>query len=264
MITLNDFDSNVPFLAQLNEAGAEPVTIVNTFLAPEGRVQDVIEIWRQDSEIMKAKPGFISAQLHRGTADSRVLTNVAVWESTKALQEAFVSPDFQAVLPTYPDGSVAYPHLVRPVAVPGICLGAPWDSAAVGVQDADESAVPAIEFFELTPELPVANQLASTESDFTLLDVLVAPVGKVEQAIAAYQQTGAFMKQQPGFIEAQLFRGISGSRVLINLAVWESGKALFDAVSDPGFAAVTAAYPVGSRCTRHALRRVAVPGMCVA
>src|SRR5690349_1218619 len=99
MITLNDFDSNAPFLAQLNEAGDEPVTIVNTFLAPEGQVEDVIEIWHQDSDTMKAKPGFISAQLHQGTADSRVLTNVAVWESTKARQEAFVGPDFQVLLP---------------------------------------------------------------------------------------------------------------------------------------------------------------------
>jgi hypothetical protein len=34
---------------------------------------------------MKQQPGFISTQLHRGTAGSTTLVNVAVWESARAL-----------------------------------------------------------------------------------------------------------------------------------------------------------------------------------
>ncbi|MET9491095.1 antibiotic biosynthesis monooxygenase [Nocardia sp. NPDC006630] len=264
MITLNDLDSRAPFFAQLNEAGDEPVTIVNTFLAPEGGMDDVFEIWRQDSEIMKSKPGFISAQLYRGTAGSRVLTNVAVWESASALNAAFLGPEFQQLLPSYPDGSVAYPHLVRPVAVPGICIGVSSNSEPAVSDSLHPASEPPIEFFELTPELPAVEQLKATGSPFLLLDILIAPDGAVEQAIAAYEKIAAFMKKKPGFIQAQLYRGTSGSNVLINLAVWESGRDLFEAVADPSFATITAAYPTGSRCTRHALQRAAVPGVCIA
>jgi heme-degrading monooxygenase HmoA len=71
---------------------------------------------------MKAQPGFISTQLHRGTVGSRVLVNVAVWESAEALSAAFGSPDFQQALARYPDGTVARPHLVQKVAVGNICV----------------------------------------------------------------------------------------------------------------------------------------------
>ncbi|WP_280242854.1 antibiotic biosynthesis monooxygenase family protein [Nocardia abscessus] len=126
MITLNDFDPRTPFMGQLAEEGGRPVMIVNTFVAPPDGVDAVIEIWRRDSEVMKTHSGLVSAQLYRGTGGSRVLTNVAVWESAERLEDAFASPDFQQLLPQYPDGSASYPHLVRPVAVSGICAGAPW------------------------------------------------------------------------------------------------------------------------------------------
>jgi hypothetical protein len=51
-----------------------------------------------------------------------VLTNVAVWESTAALGNAFANAEFQRTLALYPDGTVAYPVLVRARAVPGICV----------------------------------------------------------------------------------------------------------------------------------------------
>ena len=72
---------------------------------------------------MKQQPGFISAQLHCGTAGSTTLVNVAVWESAAALGGAFGSPDFQALLARYPADAVAAPYVFTKVAVPGICLG---------------------------------------------------------------------------------------------------------------------------------------------
>lgn len=70
---------------------------------------------------MKATPGFISAQLHRGIGDSNVLVNVAIWESISALREGFRSDAFQALFPQYPPGTIAYPHILRKVAVEHIC-----------------------------------------------------------------------------------------------------------------------------------------------
>ncbi|MFD4603079.1 antibiotic biosynthesis monooxygenase family protein [Streptomyces sp. NPDC058464] len=124
MIELKDVDAaSASFLAQLQGPDdGQPVTLVNTFVAPQGQVDEVISVWRQDSLIMKAQPGLVSAQLYRGIGDSHVLTNVAVWESLSALRNAFNTPEFQKTLPLYPDGSVAYPSLMRKEAVPGVCV----------------------------------------------------------------------------------------------------------------------------------------------
>ncbi|MDN3055068.1 antibiotic biosynthesis monooxygenase [Streptomyces sp. SRF1] len=123
MIQLNDLDRSTPFLAQLQGPDdGRPVTLINTFLAPEGQVDKVIDVWRQDSLIMKAQPGFVSAQLYRGTADSRVLTNVAVWETLTSLKDAFAREEFQGTLTLYPDGSLSQPVVTRAVAVPGVCV----------------------------------------------------------------------------------------------------------------------------------------------
>jgi hypothetical protein len=48
--------------------------------------------------------------------------NVAVWESARALGEAFRSPEFQARAARYPEDAVAAPHVFRRVAVPGVCV----------------------------------------------------------------------------------------------------------------------------------------------
>jgi hypothetical protein len=49
--------------------------------------------------------------------------NVAVWESSQALGEAFRSPEFQQRAARYPESAVAAPHVFQQVAVPGICVG---------------------------------------------------------------------------------------------------------------------------------------------
>jgi quinol monooxygenase YgiN len=70
----------------------------------------------------RSRPGYVSTQLHQGVGVSHVLVDVAVWESAAHLRAAFSDPDFQAHPDRYPDGTVATPHLLRTVAVPGICV----------------------------------------------------------------------------------------------------------------------------------------------
>ena len=49
-------------------------------MAPED-TRRFLQVWADDAAFMKQQPGFISAQLHQGTAGSTTLMNVAVWES---------------------------------------------------------------------------------------------------------------------------------------------------------------------------------------
>jgi heme-degrading monooxygenase HmoA len=72
------------------------------------------------------------------------------------------------------------------------------------------------------------------------------------------------MKQQPGFISAQLHRGIGGSSVLLNYAVWESVQDFSHAFSDPAFQATLARYPQSTVASPHLFEKVAVPRVCIA
>ena len=118
---LREMDDQVTYVQQLQEEDDGQVILINQFnLGPED-AERFLQVWADDAAYMKQQPGFISTQLHRGTAGSTTYVNVAVWESARALGQAFRSPEFQARAARYPDSTVAAPHVFKKVAVPGIC-----------------------------------------------------------------------------------------------------------------------------------------------
>ncbi len=121
MLQRVEMDKNVTLFDQLaNEVG--PVILVNTFQVAPDDTDALVQAWAADAAYLKTKPGYISAQLHRGVAGSCTFLNVAVWESVQAFRDAFGDPGFQEGLGRYPDSTVASPHLFQKVAVPGICV----------------------------------------------------------------------------------------------------------------------------------------------
>jgi heme-degrading monooxygenase HmoA len=112
-------DERTTYAQQLQE-DTGPVVLVNQFNVAPDDAERFLEVWADDAAFMKRQPGFISSQLHRGTAGSGAFVNVAVWESTSALSEAFRSPAFQERAARYPESAVAAPHVFEKVAVPGI------------------------------------------------------------------------------------------------------------------------------------------------
>jgi heme-degrading monooxygenase HmoA len=118
---LREMNEHVTYLQQLREDDG-PVALINEFnISPED-TDHFITVWADDAAFMKRQPGFISTQLHRGTAGSSTFVNVAIWESARALGEAFRSPEFQRRAPRYPETAIATPHVFKKVAVPGICV----------------------------------------------------------------------------------------------------------------------------------------------
>jgi heme-degrading monooxygenase HmoA len=119
---LRELDEQVTYMEQLQDDAA-PVVLINVFhVAPE-EAEELLDAWGQDAAFMKRQPGFVSAQLHRGTAGSGSFVNVAEWESARALGQAFRSPEFQQGIGRYPDSTVASPHVFQRVDVPGISSG---------------------------------------------------------------------------------------------------------------------------------------------
>jgi heme-degrading monooxygenase HmoA len=120
VMNLREMDDQVTYLQQLLEDDGQ-VVLINQFSLAPGDAERFLKVWADDAAFMKQQPGFISTQLHRGTAGSTTFINVAVWESARALGQAFSSPGFQARAARYPDSTVAAPHVFKKVAVPGIC-----------------------------------------------------------------------------------------------------------------------------------------------
>lgn len=120
-VRLREMDDATTFMQQLQE-DTGPIVLINEFNVASEDVESFLEVWADDAAFMKAQPGFISTQLHRGTAGSSTFVNVAVWESSRALGQAFASPAFQERAGRYPESAVGAPHVFQKVAVPGICV----------------------------------------------------------------------------------------------------------------------------------------------
>ena len=72
----------------------------------------------------------------------------------------------------------------------------------------------------------------------------------------------AYLKNQPGFISAQLHRGIRGSGVFVNYAVWESSIHLKKALNNIDLEVTLSDYPPSTVVSPHIFKKVSVPGIC--
>jgi heme-degrading monooxygenase HmoA len=116
-----EMDERTALSAQM-EHSEGPVILINTFTVNADEAPQLLQAWAADAAWMKQQPGFISTQLHRGIAGSRVFLNYAVWESTGHFKRAFTHPEFRSHLAHYPSSAVVSPHLFQRMAVPNICV----------------------------------------------------------------------------------------------------------------------------------------------
>lgn len=107
MIELKNLQEDNPLIDQVRTAAPGPVTVVNTYIVPEGKVDEFLAAWKRETKLMKSSKGFISAQLYDSHTKGTVLTHLVVWESAADLAAAFMSDQLQALLAGYPDGSVS-------------------------------------------------------------------------------------------------------------------------------------------------------------
>ena len=85
----------------------------------------------------------------------------------------------------------------------------------------------------------------------------------VDEFLKRWAADATVFKQQPGFISAQLHRGIAGSGTFINYAVWESTAHLKRAVNNVGVQARLSEYPASIVISPHIFKKVAVLRICV-
>jgi quinol monooxygenase YgiN len=120
MAKLENLDPTTPMFAQFSEKTG-PIVLANVFVVPKDKSESFLSHWKKQAELMKAQPGFVSLQMHQGTAGSQLFMNVAVWESTEALAKGLGNPEFQALSAQVPDDIVSYAHIFEKIAVEGLC-----------------------------------------------------------------------------------------------------------------------------------------------
>ena len=107
-------------------------------------------------------------------------------------------------------------------------------------------------------------QLGSNLSLFILVNLFTVEPVDVDALLKAWVQDANGMKRQPGCISTQLHRGIAGSCVFLNYAVWESVAHFRVAFTHPEIARALDAYPSSAVAQPYLFSRVAVLNLCAA
>jgi heme-degrading monooxygenase HmoA len=118
-----------------------------------------------------------------------------------------------------------------------------------------------INLVEMDEKVTLSDQMEENVSNVILINKLTVKPEDVDQLLRAWAADAAYFKQQPGFISTQLHRGIGGSCVFINYAVWESTELYKRAFENPEFKPHQ--YPPSAVVSPHLFKKVAVPGICV-
>ena len=119
-------------------------------------------------------------------------------------------------------------------------------------------------FQELDPRATIASQLDDTEGPLVLLNVFTMDAGDADAFLKAWIAESEFFTQQPGYISTQLHQGAGGRTMYVNYAVWESAAAFAAAFHNPMFKATAQRFPASVVIMPHLVRKIAVPGFCVA
>ena len=116
---------------------------------------------------------------------------------------------------------------------------------------------------EMDAKVTIFEQMNEAGGAVVLINKFNVLPEDVDQFLSAWSGDAAVMKRQPGFISTQLHRGIAGSTVFINYAVWESVEHFRRAFNNPEFQSKLKDYPPSALGSPHLFRKVAVPGICV-
>jgi len=114
----------------------------------------------------------------------------------------------------------------------------------------------------LNPLVPIQAQLESESSPVVLVNIFTVDPKDADQLVKAWENDANWMKSQPGYISTQLHRGIGGSSMFLNYAVWESVAHFRAAFSHPEFRSRLKDYPASTVAKPHLFSKLAVPNLC--
>src|SRR5579863_6026360 len=122
-----------------------------------------------------------------------------------------------------------------------------------------------VQFVEMDSAVSLADQLrAEGGGPVLLINKFTVGEAEADHLLEAWRRDAAHFKAQPGFISTQLHRGIAGSNVFLNYAVWESVEDFRRAFEQRAIREAFGQYPPSAVASPHLFRKLAVRGFCVA
>jgi heme-degrading monooxygenase HmoA len=115
----------------------------------------------------------------------------------------------------------------------------------------------------LDPNVPMFQQVDSDMSPVVLVNIFQVDRMDILAFLKAWEEDANWMKLRPGFISTQMHRGIAGSTLFMNYAVWESVAHFRAAFQHPEFRKALEHYPSSAVASPHLFTRLAVPNLCV-
>ena len=115
----------------------------------------------------------------------------------------------------------------------------------------------------LDENVPIFHQLNADVSPVVLVNVFTVSESDIPELLKAWGDDANWMKKQPGYISTQLHRGIAGSTVFMNYAVWESVAHFRAAFTHPDFKKALEHYPSSAVASPHLFTRLTVSNLCV-
>jgi heme-degrading monooxygenase HmoA len=115
----------------------------------------------------------------------------------------------------------------------------------------------------LDEHVPIFHQLNADVSPVVLVNVFTVLESDIPALLKAWEDDANWMKKPPGYISTQLHRGIAGSTVFMNYAVWESVAHFRVAFNHPDFKKALAHYPSSAVASPHLFTRLTIANLCV-
>jgi heme-degrading monooxygenase HmoA len=120
-----------------------------------------------------------------------------------------------------------------------------------------------VKLVEMDKSVTIFKQMEESTGPVILINKFNVDPQEVNQFLKAWASDAEIMKRQPGFISTQLHRGIAGSCVFVNYAIWESSELFKRAFDNPEFQNKLTAYPPTTEASPHLFTKVHVQGICV-
>jgi heme-degrading monooxygenase HmoA len=116
---------------------------------------------------------------------------------------------------------------------------------------------------EMDESIPISKQLEEDVGSVVVISKFNIKSEDIDKFLKSWASAAKIMKQQPGFISTQLHRGIAGSGVFVNYAIFESVESFKRASNNPDFQSKLSDYPANAVLSPHLFKKVAVPDICV-
>jgi quinol monooxygenase YgiN len=120
-----------------------------------------------------------------------------------------------------------------------------------------------VKLTEMDEKVKLLMQMEANVAPVILINKFNVKAEDVDEFLRVWAASASIMKRQPGCISAQLHRGIGGSSVFVNYAVWQSTEHFKKAVNNPEFQSSLEKLPASTVASPHLFKKVAVPGICV-